>query len=101
MTGSKYNPPKSGGGGVQNEVYARFKAAMFPPVELQTMEAALVTDHGKAVAEIQPLLRESEAEDNPFKRRVLLPGFAKLMNRPIGGTNSTQIISEGRDRETL
>ncbi len=46
-------------------------------------QRVIVTDHGKAVAEIQPLLRESEAEDNPFKRRVLLPGFAKLMNRPI------------------
>jgi len=64
-------------------------------------QRVIVTDHGKAVAEIQPLLRESEAGDNPFKRRVLLPGFAKLMNRPIGGTDSTQIISEGRDREIL
>jgi hypothetical protein len=51
------------------------------------------------VAEIQPLVREDEAEYNPFKRRVLLPGFARLMNRPIGGTDSTQIISEDRDRE--
>ncbi len=64
-------------------------------------QRVIVTDHGNAVAEIQPLLRESKAEGNPFKRRVLLPGFAKLMNRPIGGTDSTQIISEGRDREIL
>jgi prevent-host-death family protein len=62
-------------------------------------QRVIVTDHGKPVAEIQPLVREDEAEYNPFKRRVLLPGFARLMNRPIGGTDSTQIISEDRDRE--
>ncbi len=66
-----------------------------------THQRVIVTDHGKAVAEIQPLLREGGAEDNPFKRRVFLPGFAKLMNRPIGGTDSAQIISEDRDREIL
>ena len=64
-------------------------------------QRVIVTDHGKAVAEIQPLVRESGAEDNPFKRRVLLPGFAKLMNRSMGGADSTQIVSEGRDREFL
>lgn len=64
-------------------------------------QRVIVTDHGKAVAEIQPLLRENEAEYNPFEKRILVPGFSKLMNRPIGGTDSTQIVSEDRDREIL
>ena len=64
-------------------------------------QRVIVTEHGKPVAEIQPLLREDEAEYNPFKRRVLLPGYAAIMNKPIGGTDSTQIVSEGRDEKDL
>jgi len=62
-------------------------------------QRVIVTDHGKAVAEIQPLASTADrAKDNPFKRRVLLPEYAAIMNKPIGGTDSTQIVSEGRDR---
>ena len=57
-----------------------------------------VTDRGRIVARI---LHETDRGDTPyFSRRKILPAFGKLMNhgRLQGGTDSTQIISEERDR---
>lgn len=60
----------------------------------------IITDNGKPIAQLQPL--GVEADDQPkrpkWKDRVLLPGYAAIMNEPVGGTDSTQIISEDRDR---
>ena len=57
-----------------------------------------VTDGGKAVAVITPLVPKPRPPGhNPWKNRVLLPGFAELQKRLVGGTDSTQIISEDRD----
>ena len=57
----------------------------------------VITDRGKPVAEIQPLARAG-TKRKKWKDRVLLPEYAALMNQPVGGTDSTRIISEDRDR---
>ena len=58
----------------------------------------LVTDRGRTVAKIVP---EVETPEVPyFARRVLTPGFRRLMKRGRlrGGTDATRIVSEDRDR---
>ncbi len=58
----------------------------------------VVTDHGKIVARIIPQVCE---EVTPyFARRKLTPAFRKLMEggKLRGGTDSTDIIAEDRDR---
>jgi antitoxin (DNA-binding transcriptional repressor) of toxin-antitoxin stability system len=58
----------------------------------------LVTDRRKAVAKILP---EAGEMDTPyFSHRVISPAFRKLMDRAKlrRGTDSTQIVSEERDR---
>lgn len=58
-----------------------------------------VTDRGKNVARIVP---EEEPPPVPyFARRRLTPAFRKLMEtgKLRGGTDSTSIVSEDRDRE--
>jgi len=57
-----------------------------------------VTDRGKIVAKIIP---QTDAPEIPyFARRKLTPAFHKLMKsgKLRGGTDSTRIISEDRDR---
>lgn len=60
-------------------------------------EPILVTDQGRTVAKIVPVPVAKAA--NPFLTRKLLPGYAALQRRLTGGTDSTQIIAEMRDRE--
>lgn len=55
-----------------------------------------VTDHGKTVAKIVPQAAESGVPY--FARRKLSPRFRAIMGKLKGGTDSTQIISEDRDR---
>ena len=57
-----------------------------------------VTDHGKTVARLVPQVHE--AETPYFARRKFTPAFRKLMEsgKLQGGTDSTMIISEDRDR---
>lgn len=59
----------------------------------------IITDNGKPIAQLQPLgLENSEKSKRPkWKDRVLLPGYAAIMNRPVPG-DSTTYISEDRDR---
>lgn len=57
-----------------------------------------ITDRGKLVAKIVP---QQEPEQTPyFARRKLTVAFRKLMEsgKLRGGTDSTQIVSEDRDR---
>jgi antitoxin (DNA-binding transcriptional repressor) of toxin-antitoxin stability system len=57
-----------------------------------------VTDRGRTVAKIVP---ETDRGDTPyFSRRKLAPAFRRRMGRGglQGGTDSTQVISEERDR---
>ena len=57
-----------------------------------------VTDRGKTIAKIVP---QEEAKDVPyFAMRTLTPAFRKLMKagKLRGGTDSTRIVSDDRDR---
>ena len=55
----------------------------------------IVTDRGRPVAR---LTRPNRApRGNPFLGRKLLPGVARLLDRPLGGPGSTEILSEDRD----
>lgn len=56
-----------------------------------------VTDEGMPVALISALAPRTQPRENPFLNRKLLPGFAEFQKRLVGGTDSTQIISEDRD----
>jgi prevent-host-death family protein len=55
----------------------------------------IVTDRGRPIARLLPALEP--AKTNPFLRGRLMPGVARLMERPIGGPSSSEIISDGRD----
>ena len=58
----------------------------------------IVMDKGKPLARIHPMASPAQTSvANPFLNRKLLPGFAELQARLVGGTDSTQIISEDRD----
>lgn len=56
----------------------------------------LVTDSGKTLAKLVPL--DESPETASFKDWQPSPAFAAIMHRPVGGTESSQIISEDRDR---
>lgn len=60
----------------------------------------IITDNGKPMAQLQPLGVDKDGKPSrpKWKDRVLLPGYVAIMNKPVGGTDSTQIISEDRDR---
>ena len=55
----------------------------------------LVTDSGKSVAKLVPM--NESPKRSSFRDWRPSPGFAAIMHRPVGGTESTQIISENRD----
>ncbi len=56
----------------------------------------LVTDRGKTVAKLVP--PDESPKWSSFKDWQPSPEFAAIMHRPVGGTESTQIISEERNR---
>lgn len=55
----------------------------------------IVTERGRPIARLLPATQP--AKTNPFLRRRLLPGVAQLIERPLGGPLSTDVISDGRD----
>ena len=55
----------------------------------------VVTERGTPVARMVP--PAPSATGNPFGRRKLLRGVAKLMQRPIGGPESAEVIASMRD----
>lgn len=55
----------------------------------------IVTERGTPVARM--VLPARPAAGSPFTRRKLLPGLAKLMQRPIGGPESAKVIASMRD----
>jgi len=57
--------------------------------------AITITDRGRPVARITAA--GDEARVNPFRGRSLRPGYAKLMGKLGGGTDSTAAVSEDRD----
>jgi antitoxin (DNA-binding transcriptional repressor) of toxin-antitoxin stability system len=57
----------------------------------------IVIDQGRPVAILKGY---SASKKNRFENREILPEYAKVMNKPIGGTDATQIVSEARkDRD--
>jgi prevent-host-death family protein len=55
----------------------------------------IVTERGNPVARMLPPARPPAG--NPFAKRKLLRGVARLIERPIGGPDSAAIISAMRD----
>lgn len=64
------------------------RAAALSPIE--------VTDRGRTVARLVPATELPRAVR--FSERKLLPGFRRLLEKPMGGTDSSEIISQDRDR---
>lgn len=60
----------------------------------------IITDNGKPIAQLQPIGGGANIQPKrpKWKDRVLLPGYAAIMNKPVSG-DSTTYISEDRDRE--
>ena len=58
--------------------------------------AITVTERGKPVVRIEAISDARPA--NPFRDRRLRPGYARLRGKLSGGTDSTTIVSEDRDR---
>jgi prevent-host-death family protein len=55
----------------------------------------IVTERGNPVARMLPAVRSPAG--NPFAKRKLLRGVARLIKRPIGGPDSAAIVSDMRD----
>lgn len=58
----------------------------------------VITDRGTPIARIEPA--ERAPTDQPFKRRRILPAYRELLESGAlqGGTDSTDLVSEDRDR---
>ena len=59
-------------------------------------EEIVVTEHGQPMVTIQPVQRKAGPYGR-FSRRLLLPEYQAIVGQLSGGTDSTRIISEGRD----
>jgi antitoxin (DNA-binding transcriptional repressor) of toxin-antitoxin stability system len=75
------------------ELHERTGAWVRKAVELG---AITVTDRGKPVVRLEAVPEVKAV--NPFRARRLRPGYARLRGKLGGGTDSTAIVSEGRDR---
>jgi antitoxin (DNA-binding transcriptional repressor) of toxin-antitoxin stability system len=75
------------------ELHERTGAWVRKAVELG---AIVVTERGKPLVRLEPVSEARPA--NPFRVRRLRPGYARLRGKLGGGTDSTTIISEDRDR---
>jgi antitoxin (DNA-binding transcriptional repressor) of toxin-antitoxin stability system len=70
-------------------------------VRRAAISPVVVMDNGRPVAELRslsghPATPRTKSEPK-WKKRVLLPGYAAIMDTPVGG-DSTVGISEDRDR---
>ena len=63
----------------------------------EKLGAITVTDRGRAVAQIVPV--EANAAVNPFAVRKLRRAYSRMLGSLKGGTDSTQSVSEDRDRK--
>lgn len=64
--------------------------------EAARVDELVVTERGRPIATIVPY--REPAPGNRFKARKLRPGYAALLGKLKGGTESTLIVSEDRDR---
>ena len=62
----------------------------------EKLGAITVTARGKVVARIVPV--EANAAVNLFAARKLRRGYTRMLGSLKGGTDSTQAVSEDRDR---
>lgn len=59
----------------------------------------IVTDNGKPVAEMVPaVVGGRKSRSRRWARRPLVPAYAKLACKPVGGTDSALIVAEERAR---
>jgi prevent-host-death family protein len=61
----------------------------------RTEGEVIVTERGTPLARMLPPAKK--AAGSPFAKRKLLRGVARLIERPIGGPDSAEIISAMRD----
>lgn len=67
-----------------------------------THDRIVVIESGQPIAVILPHLAAADSSPTmaeKLKNRKLLPDYAKLMGTLHGGTDSTAIVSDDRDRE--
>jgi antitoxin (DNA-binding transcriptional repressor) of toxin-antitoxin stability system len=75
------------------ELHERTGAWVRKAVEVGTIT---VTERGKPLVRLEAVSQEKPA--NPFRARRLRPGYARLMGKLRRGTDSTAIVSQGRER---
>ena len=64
--------------------------------EAARVDELVVTERGRPIATIVPY--REPPKGNPFRERKLRSGYAALLGRLRGGTDSARIVSEDRDR---
>jgi antitoxin (DNA-binding transcriptional repressor) of toxin-antitoxin stability system len=65
--------------------------------EAARQEQVVVTDHGQPFATVSRYPGpEQPAARGGFRNRALLPQYEAIMNQPVGGTDSTEMISQDR-----
>jgi antitoxin (DNA-binding transcriptional repressor) of toxin-antitoxin stability system len=58
----------------------------------------IVTDQGRPIATVSPYPNPVRpVNGGGFRNRVLLPEYEAIMNQPVGGTDSSEIISQDRE----
>jgi len=61
-------------------------------------EEVVVTDHGRPIVTVSPYRTASQlVSRGGFRNRVLLPEYEAIMNQPVGGTDSSDMISADRE----
>lgn len=64
--------------------------------EARQHEAIVVTEHGAPILTLTIVPPPAEQAKRGLACRVLRPGFAELMNKPIGGTGITEMLEQDR-----
>jgi antitoxin (DNA-binding transcriptional repressor) of toxin-antitoxin stability system len=65
--------------------------------EAARQEQVIVTDHGRPLATVWRYPGPNQAAaSGGFRNRVLLPQYEAIMNQPVGGTDSAEMISQDR-----
>jgi prevent-host-death family protein len=77
------------------ELHARTGAWVRKAVDLG---AITVTERGRPLVRLEPV--SDAGRTNPFRARRLRPGYARLRGKLGGGTDSTVIVSDDRERRT-
>jgi antitoxin (DNA-binding transcriptional repressor) of toxin-antitoxin stability system len=76
------------------ELHERTGAWVRKAIELGSI---VVTERGRPIARLEAV--SETPSENPFRDRRIRPGFARLKGKLRGGTDTTTIVSEDRDRQ--